>query len=291
MSFTFRFLKSRKNTCSEHQGIGKCSSIQVAFLSKQLRADYLQAPVNLRSYPRAPLAKLNSIPLPTFLLWRTHSHVLFTEDLNTILARDEQLLTCLDTRVVHSPVLLTYGQDSVLLEPVMQETALNTFLQNFCLSRVLLLRNTMYSWRRDALSDMQARPGTEQARNLTGHKHNSEAIGAYTHRITTDFDVTAFHLQDSGYDPQQLRDIWWQSHSAIYQPSTTGPDLRSVLQERVEAQVVLRKDWEELNQAVKVVTRLLGLIALLTDSRTCFQKLRRSRSASRRTILWQQNDY
>ena len=134
----------------------------------------------------------------------------------------------------------------------------------------------MYSWRRDALSDMQARPGTEQARNLAGHKHNSEAIGAYTHRITTDFDVTAFRIQDSGYEPQQLRDIWRQSHSAIYQPSTTGPDLRSVLQERVEAQVVLRKDWEELNQAVKVVTRLLGLIALLTDSRTCFQKLRRS---------------
>lgn len=147
----------------------------------------------------------------------------------------------------------------------------------------------MYSWRRDTLSDMQARPGTEQARNLAGHKHNSEAIGAYTHRITTDFDVTAFRIQDSGYDPQQLRDIWRQSHSAIYQPSTTGPDLRSVLQERVEAQVVLRKDWEELNQAVKVVTRLLGLIALLTDSRTCFQKLRRSlphgeRSYGNRTI-------
>ena len=134
----------------------------------------------------------------------------------------------------------------------------------------------MYSWRRDALSDMQARPGTEQARNLAGHKHNSEAINAYTHRITTDFDVTAFRLRDSGYDTQQVRDIWRQTHSAIYQPSMARQTLKSGLHKRFEAQVVLGKNWEDSDQAVKVVTRLLGLIALLTGSRTCFQKLRRS---------------
>ena len=111
VSFTFRFLKSRKNACSEHQGIGKCSSIQVAFLSKQLRADYSQAPVNLRSYPRAPLAKSNSIPLPTFLLWRTHSRVLFTDDLNTILAETSNSLRvwilALYTRRSFSPTVKT----------------------------------------------------------------------------------------------------------------------------------------------------------------------------------------
>jgi hypothetical protein len=124
----------------------------------------------------------------------------------------------------------------------MRESALNPFLQNFCLSQGLLSRNTMYSFRRDALSDMQARSGTEQARNLAGHKPNSESIDAYTHRVTTDFDITAFRLQESGYDTQQIRDIWRQTHSAIYQPSTAGQDLRFVLRERVEAQVVLRKD-------------------------------------------------
>jgi hypothetical protein len=56
-------------TFREYQGICKYSSIRVALISEQLRADYLQAPVNLRSYP--PLAELNSITLPTFLLWRT----------------------------------------------------------------------------------------------------------------------------------------------------------------------------------------------------------------------------
>jgi hypothetical protein len=117
----------------------------------------------------------------------------------------------------------------------MRESALNPFLQNFCLSQGLFLRNTMYSWRRDALSDIQARAGTEQARRLSGHKPSSEAIDADTHRVMTDFDITAFRLQDSGYDAQQIRDIWRQTHSGLYQPSIAGQDLESVLHERVEA--------------------------------------------------------
>ena len=111
---------------------------------------------------------------------------------------------------------------------------------------------------------MQTRSGTEQTRNLAGYKPNSEAIDTYTHRVTTDFDITAFRPQDSGYDTQKLRHIWRQTHSAIYQPSTTGPDLKSVLQERAEAQVLLRKDWEALDQAAEVVAELQRLIALLT---------------------------
>lgn len=170
---------------------------------------------------------------------------------------DEQFITCLDLNIAQLPVLLACGQDGVLLNTAMRESALNPFLQNFCLQCGLLNRNTMYSFRREALSSMQLRSSTEQARRLAGHKPNSETIDAYTHRLMTDFDITAFQLQESGLDPQDIRDMWRQAKVTLYQSSSAGQNLKAVLQERVEAQVQLRQDWRDLDQAVKVGTEQL----------------------------------
>jgi hypothetical protein len=184
---------------------------------------------------------------------------LFTQDIETLFDGDEQFITCLDPSIAQQPVLLACGQDGVLLSTAMRESALNPFLQSFSLERGLLNRNTMYSFRRDALSEMQVRSGSEQARHLAGHKPNSEALDAYTHRVMTDFDITAFRLQESGIDAHELRNMWRQAKVGIYQPSPAGQDLKAVLQARVEAQVQLRQDWQDLDQAIKVGTEELRL--------------------------------
>jgi hypothetical protein len=53
----------------------------------------------------------------------------------------------------------------------------------------------MYSWRRDAWSDMRAR---------AGHKHDSGVIYLYTDHVKTEFDLTAFCLQDGGFSVQEI---------------------------------------------------------------------------------------
>jgi hypothetical protein len=141
----------------------------------------------------------------------------------------------------------------------MRESALNPVLQDLSLKCGLLNRNTMYSFRRNALSQMRLRSGSEQARQLAGHKPNSETLDAYTHRVMTDFDITAFGLEESGLDPQELRNMWRQAKVGVYQPSSAGSDLKAVLQARVEGQVQLRQDWQDIDQAVKVGTEQLRL--------------------------------
>lgn len=184
---------------------------------------------------------------------------LFTQDLDTLFSRDEQFITRLDPRVLQLPVLLACGQDGVLLDSPMREPALNSYLQAFCLELGLYNRNTMYGFRRDALSDMRLREGTEQARRLAGHAPNSEAIDAYTERMMTDFDITAFRLQEIGLDAEEMKRVWRQTTTAKYQPSASGQNLKTVLHDRVEAKVVARQDWIQLDQAVKVSTEQLKL--------------------------------
>lgn len=104
---------------------------------------------------------------------------------------------------------------------------------------------------------MQLRAGTEQARNLAGHRPNSEAINAYTHRVMTDFDISAFRLQETGLEVEEMKKMWRQAKIGMYQPSTAGQSLETVLHERIEAAVIVRQDWQDLDQAIKVSTEQL----------------------------------
>jgi hypothetical protein len=125
VNITFCFLESQRNPYSDNEDIDKCSSIWVA-------QSWLFA--GSREFTLVPTLGRIELDPSAYLFALAYSCRLFTNDLETIFAGDKQIITCLDTCVVHLLVFLACGQDNVLLETAMRESALNLFLQNFCLT-------------------------------------------------------------------------------------------------------------------------------------------------------------
>lgn len=104
----------------------------------------------------------------------------------------------------------------LLATEAMREKALNPKLQELCHRVGLLHRNTLYSFRRTAITEVRRTIGTESAKEIAGHKQSGQAIYNYDDQALADMDIPATRLKGTGMDREEIREFFNQATTALY---------------------------------------------------------------------------
>lgn len=96
----------------------------------------------------------------------------------------------------------------------MHESSLNPQLQKMCELVGLFARNTMYSLRRTAITEVRRDSGTEAARELAAHVPESNSIYAYDDEGLADADVVNARMNLPAMPRSEIRKMFNQVTTA-----------------------------------------------------------------------------
>jgi hypothetical protein len=147
----------------------------------------------------------------------------------------------------------------------MSYNALNPKLQDVCLRIGLWAYNTMYSFRREAISNTRRRSGVERAQELAGHVPGHDSLRAYDPVGMGDEDITAYRLgEQQKISRSEINDIFRQANYYRYEPGDDEPDLKELLRTRVEGR--LKTDDEYIAIENGLMNIILEMHAYLVNA-------------------------
>jgi hypothetical protein len=176
---------------------------------------------------------------------------LFTKSLHELLEGDEQFL---QTRpnVAKQPVFVLLNPSGRYSDTGMKERLLNPKLQAMCLLVGLTKRNTIYSLRRTALSQMKVHYGSESARELAAHVPNGHTLSAYVQQTYAQQDITSVRLQLTGLSRDKISAMFAQARVARVDTNAASAKLVDVLKAKVDTAAQEDPQWQALDRELKV---------------------------------------
>ncbi|EMC98256.1 hypothetical protein BAUCODRAFT_23062 [Baudoinia panamericana UAMH 10762] len=197
------------------------------------------------------------------------------ESLEALYGGQEKVLE-LDEEVKKQAVFVASGQDTKLqVDKALHESGLNPKLQEMCEAVGLFQRNTMYSLRRTAITEVRRKHGTEMAQELAVHIPGGKSLYAYDDETLQDIDLANDRLNLQTMTRAEIRRMFSQSNMARVKFDDsimlTGPSAQS-LQESLRAESIRRAradpQYEAAEDAVRQhcaqITQLLGTLGVDT---------------------------
>lgn len=204
------------------------------------------------------------------LLALAFSRGLFSYDTIELLHNDELVYVPKVEAVNRQAVFLAADQTGELdINTPMREFSLNPKLQQMCRFVGLLEHNTIYAFRRTAITEVRRDQGTEFARQMAGHKPNTNSITAYDVQGVSDVDITSLRVEGGDspgkFSRQAIRDAFAQA-----KVSRVGAEYENVsfaLQEQLQdrATAAMQADEEfisierELDDLLTSLASVLGI--------------------------------
>lgn len=221
---TFKFLKNQRNPYTNHMIEGK--------------KVFTFLPTQGDKYELDPSAVLLAL---------AYSRGLFPFKTIEELHADDRFYVPTKPDVEKQAVFVTANQaNEIDISGAMREPSLNPKLHQMCVSVGLLEHNTVYSFRRTAITEVRRSKGTEFAREVAGHLPDSRSIISYDIDATRDVDITALRLGEEGVSRAQLREVFRQVHRS--RVDTESVDLQKELRDRANKRMVVDSGYMDMEK-------------------------------------------
>ncbi|CAN9083863.1 unnamed protein product [Alternaria alternata] len=175
--------------------------------------------------------------------------------LEEIWAGDEEEIS-VDPEVNKQAVFVASNQAGTLeVNKPMPYNALNTKLQQLCVSIGLTARNTYYSFRRSAIIETRRKHGTEAAKDIAFHKPEANSLFFYDNVGMGDKDITAMRLGvEAGMSREEVKDFFAQYRHRIDISSESGAaadkeNLKNIIEKEVRDSLKYDEEYVEGEKA------------------------------------------